>query len=226
MISTTDIQTGSGKSSTPKVLTPGNRVIKINEVFLNKVPWSEDGYYLMLNCESDDLGENFEGFYIDKENPSAGRYKGQIGRIRTSRWLFEDKQVGDITFNRDLEILKHLKYICEATNCQEWLTTQDNKHETIESLVTQFNTDKPFKGKFLRTCIGGKEYENAQGYTNYDLYFPKFAKGAIPFESADVEEGLSQVAKFSETEHILKPKPKTVDEFNAAPAEVDDFDLD
>jgi hypothetical protein len=224
MISTKNIQSGGDKLS--KVLEPGNTEVKVNRVYLDTVPWSENAYNLMYDCEGPDLGEGFEGFNVDRDNPEAGKFKGQVGRVRASRWTFEDKSVNDITFSRDLEILKNLKYFCDATDCSKWLSDQDNKHETIESLVTALNEDKPFNNKFMRACIAGKEYQNKDGYTNYDLFFPKFSKNTIPYENISIEENKSRISKFSDTEHIIKLKPKTVDGFAPETAVVDEFDLD
>jgi len=86
MISTKDIPTGGGK--TPKTLQPGNANIKINKIYLEKFPFGEDAYNLMLDCEGVDLGADFEGFFIDKDNEGAGRHTGQVGRVRASQWAF------------------------------------------------------------------------------------------------------------------------------------------
>lgn len=225
MISTKNIQSGGKVVS--KVIEPGNNEVKINRIYLDSVPWSTEAYNLMCDCEGPDLGESFEGFNVDREDPSAGKYAGQVARVRASRWAFEDKIVNDITFNRDLEILKHVKYLCDATGCGDWLSAQDNKHETIESLIDALNVDKPFADSYMRACIGGKEYQNKDGYTNYDLFFPKFSKTGIPYEALSVDISKSRVSTFAEAEHIIKLKPKAVDGFAPeAPAVVDEFDLD
>jgi hypothetical protein len=226
MISTKNIQSGGDKIS--KVLEPGNTEVKINRVYLDRVPWSEEAYNLMYDCEGPDLGEAFQGFNVDRDNPEAGKFKGQVGRVRSSRWTFEDKTINDIEFSRDLEILKNLKYLCDAIDCADWLSEQDNKHETIESLVDKLNADKPYKDKFMKACIAGKEYQNKDGYTNFDLFFPKFSKSGVPYESMTIDADKSRVSTFSDTEHIIKFKPKTVEGFapEDKPAVVDEFDLD
>lgn len=209
MISTKDIP-GGGKALS-KTLQPGNKVIKINSIYLEKYAFSQDAYHLMLDCEGPDLGENFEGFFIDKDNESLGRHKGQVSRVRASEYAYEDKVLpSGIEIKRDLEIVKMLKNICVATDCLSWFEAEDGKHETIESLVSKMNEDAPFRDAFMSTCLAGKEYENKQGYTNFDLFFPRFTKNGIPFENVEVEEGLSRVYKFNEKDHI-RPK-KTLKE--------------
>lgn len=213
MISTTDIPSGGNGGAIPKTLQPGNKVVKINSIYLDKFPFADNAYNVMLDCEGADLGDGFEGFFIDKDNESLGRYRGQVGRVRVSQWAFEDKVLpSQVEIKRDVEIAKMLQNICEATGCMDWWIAEDKKHETIESLVEKMNEDLPFKDKFMNVCLGGREYENKGGYTNYDLFFPKFSKAGIPFENADVESAASRVYVFSEADHIIKKKTKDVEE--------------
>ena len=170
-----------------------------------------------LNVEGPDMGEDFEGFFIDKDDPTQGRYKGQVGRIRFSEFPYADGETkSGIIIKRDDEILKAINNICKALSMQSWLEGQDNKHDTIQSLVSQLNADKPFTGKYLRACIAGREYQNKQGYTNHDLYLPKWSKEGLAYESADVEEALSKVVKFNVDVHIKKSKTDVVQSFGDA----------
>jgi len=214
MISTKDIP-GGGGGKTPKTLQPGNATIKVNGIYLDTVPWDKEAYNLMLDCEGTDLGAEFEGFFIDKTNEGLGRHKGQVGRVRSSQWAYQDKTLpGDIIIMRDVEITKFLKNLAVATDCLAWYEGQDGKHETIESLVEKMNEDAPFADKFVNTCLGGREYENKAGYTNFDLFFPKFSKAGIPFEDSTADS-TGRVYNFDATEHIIKKKVKAVDEFAA-----------
>jgi hypothetical protein len=225
MISTKDIQGGEVK--TQKTLSPGNHKITILNVKLNRPPYSTDGYEVHLNVVGPDLGPGFEGFFIDKDNESLGRYKGQIGRVKSSKWIYETKSVGEYNFNRDLEILKFIKQLCTALECEKWFDDQDNKHETIESFINQFNEDAPYKDKELYTCIAGRQYENKAGYKNWDLYFPKFSKMGIPFEKFNADLTKSRVYKFNEDEHAIRLKEKDTknDEVDSFSTEESDFEL-
>lgn len=214
MISTKDITSGGG--SIPKMIQPGNRVLKINKVYLESVPWNSEAFNLKLECEGPDLGSDFEGFFLDRDNESLGRHNGQVGTIRSHQYAYEDKTLDSgVQISRDLEIVKFLKNLCSALGCDDWLAAQDNKHETIQSLIEQFNEDRPFDDIFLSMCVCGKEYQNKEGYTNYDLFLPKFTKNGIPFESEEVEAGVSRVYKFDEAKHIIKLKSKDVDGFSS-----------
>ncbi len=106
-----------------------------------------------------------------------------------------------------------MKTLCDALGQSAWLVDQNDKHDTIESLIKTFNKDKPFKGIFMNFCIAGKEYTGKQGHTNYELFLPKFNKSGAPFEALDVTP--SKLATFVTTEHIEKSN---------APSEVANFE--
>jgi len=229
MISTKNISNGGSIS---KVLEPGNKVIKINSIKLEEYPYRDNAYHFVMHCEGQDLGKDFEGFYIDPAKPKTGRYKGQVGNVKAGEWAFSDfiTQSG-IEISRDEEILKFVKNLCDLFD-SEWLDAQDNKHETIEELVIQFNEDKPFQGAFFNACLCGKEYTNKNGYTNYDIFLPKFTRNGLPFEPEDVDSSISRVYTFDPNEHIRKKKvSKEVDSFKKeeekeeTTTKSDDFEL-
>lgn len=223
MLNTKDIPTGGG---TPKVLSPGNQTFTIKKVTLDSVPYKEGAYHLALHVEGPDMGEDFEGFFIDKDNPSLGRYSGQIGKIRATEWPFSDGVTkSGRTISRDLEILKTLKNICSKCGALAWLEAQDNKHDTIEELVAQFNTDKPFKDVPLYACVASREYLNKSNYINHDLYLPRPEKGESVLEH---EEDMEKVLVYNEEKHLKKSKTETVNKFSgedetAGPASSSDY---
>jgi len=207
-----------------KSLQPGNTVIKITSIYLEKFPFNEDAYNLILNAEGVEL-DNFEGFFIDKDDESKGRYKSQVARIKSNQWAYADKELdNDVTILRDNEIVKFLRYFCSATNCINWLEEKDDAFETIEELVEALNNDCPFKDQWLNVCIGGREYQNKAGYNAYDLFFPKFTRNGIPFESIDVEHDDTKVYTYNQKEHIKRKVVKEVDSFEEKKDQ--DFELD
>jgi hypothetical protein len=229
MISTKNIKSESG-SSTPKTLSPGVQVVKVNSITLETVPYKQGAYNLNLNVEGPDMGADFEGFFIDKDDPTQGRYKGQVGRVRFSEFPYSDGETkSGIVIKRDEEVVKAVHNLCKAFGILNWLDDQDNKHDTIESLVAKLNSDKAFDGKFLRMCIAGREYQNKQGYTNNDLYLPKWSRDGIAYESASVDEAISKVVKFNPDVHIKKSKTETVASFGdntaTTPDVAGDFEL-
>jgi len=212
MISTTNIP-GEG-SGIPKVLQPGNHIVTINSIKLETPPYNKDALNIVLNVEGPDMGESFEGFWVNKDDESLGRHKGQVASVKMTQFAFSNATTKTgIVINRDVEIVRTMQSLCKALNCIEWLQAQDNQHETVAELIQQFATDKPFAGKQLRCCIAGNEYQNKQGYTNFDLHFAKPVKGSYSYESAEVSEESSKVMKFDPETHIRRKKTETVASF-------------
>ena len=212
-LNTKDIKTGGG--GTPKLLQPGNAVCTITAVTLEPFKFKEGGYHLVLSLEGPDLGKDFEGFFIDKNDESKGRHKGQVGQVKAGEWAFADGVTkGGVEISRDAEILKFVKSLCVALNITEWLDAQDDKHETIESLIQAFDKEKPFANKPLEYCIGGKEYVSKQGgYTNHELFLPKFVKGGAPFSAIG-----GNCIKYDVESHLRKKKVEPVSEFGSEEA--------
>lgn len=228
-ISTKNIDSGAG-SAVPKTLSPGLQVVKINSISLETVPYKQDAYNLVLNVEGPDMGEDFEGFFLDKDNPTLGRYKGQVGKIRFTEYPYADGTTKTgIVIKRDSEILKAVGMLCKNLEIKEWLDAQDNLHETVEDLVKALDRDRPFANKFVRACVAGREYVNKQNYTNFDLYLPKWSKDGAAYELASVEEAVSKVVKFNPDVHIKKSRTETVSSFGAPTVTTDkvsgDFDF-
>lgn len=214
-LSTKDIKVGG--EGVAKTLEPGNQKCKINTVSLEDFKFKENSYHVILHLEGEDLGSDFEGFYLDKDQPELGRHAGKVGLVKLTEWAFADGETkSGIEVSRDQEMLKALKQLCIHTKCMDWLDKQENKHDTIESFYKAFAKDKPFKGRFFNFCIAGKEYTNKAGYTSYDLFLPKYSKDGIPVESLDTEP--SKLLKFKPEDHIKKKKVETVSEFGDAPS--------
>jgi hypothetical protein len=229
MISTKNIKENGSSSSVSKTLSPGNASVKIYNIRLEATPYNKEAFNIILDVEGPALGDDFEGFYIDKDNPGLGRHDGQVGRVKLTEYPFADgiTPKGNV-IKRDEEILKAIKNLCNETGSAAWLDSQDEKHDTVDSLINQFNYDKPFANKFLRVCIAGKEYQNKAGYTNHDLYFPKWSKDGIAYEGAHIDEVKSKVVKFNTEVHIKKSKTvevKTFGEGTTKKSLADDFEL-
>lgn len=210
-LSTKDIKTGGG---TPKLLQPGNNLCKMYKVELKPFTLKPGGYELILNMEGPDLGADFEGFFIDKNNPALGKHKGQIGSVKSTEWAYADAVTpGGVVIKRDIEIMKFIKNLCQAIDAEAWWNTTDGRFETIEDMVNAFNTEAPWKDKWMNVCLAGKEYTK-EGYTNHALHLPKFSKSGAPFEKAGATP--SKVVKFNPSEHIKKKAVTNVDNFGGA----------
>lgn len=212
MISTKDLKSSEG-TSLPKVIGPGNTEVKINSITLEAPVYDKNAYNLVMNVETRPI-IGFEGFYIDKNNPEKGRYEGQVGKVKTSEYAYKDGTTKTgISVSRDMDILKALQNICRVVDKLNWMDENDSKHETIEDYVTAFNNDAPFKDVFVRMCVGGKEYLNKEGYTNYDMFLVRNQRGAYNMENANVAD--SKLIKFESDLHIKKKKVENVESFGS-----------
>jgi len=224
-IGTKDVK--GGGTSINKTISPGNYKLKINTIVAEEFKFIPDALNILLNVETEPIN-GFEGFFIDKDNESLGRYSGQIGRVKAGQYAFADGTTkSGIEINRDNSILVFIKALCTSLDILDWFDAQDEKHDSIEEFIEALNKEKPFKDKFLDFCIAGKEYENRAGYTAYDLHLPKSSRDGYAFSQVDSGKTLL----FSESAHIKRNTPKKVDSFasnntESGTATASDFDLD
>lgn len=201
-------KTGGG---TPKIIQPGEHVLKINNVQLKRLPHMEaaQSYYFIINVETEPI-DGFEGFYIDNNDHSLGRYAGQIGEVKASTWPYKDVTLKSGTeISRDEELMREFKLLAIACDGLEWFESVDEKYNTIEEFCDAFNAANLYQGKLFRLCVAGKEYEKKDStYPGMDLHFPKAIKDKTPIELADVKA--STLIKFDEAKHWIKLQDKPV----------------
>ena len=223
MLNTKDMSAGSGR--TKPVLDPGNHVVKINSISLDQTPYDADSYNIHLHVETAPIGGGFEGFFRDYNDQSKGRYDGQIGRVRISPYPFKDTTLpSGREISRDQEILKHMITLAETLDMRDGLDSIEA--ETIEEFMTE--CDRLMGGsKLINMCIGGREWENKEGYINNDLYLPRISKDGIAMEALDKEN--SRLLKFDRAVHVkaLAKKETSNDEtpFKADSGSGSDFEL-
>jgi len=224
-LSTEDLGNGNG-AGLPKTISPGNNILKINSVTLDEFKFIENAYHLMLHVESKPI-DGFEGFSIDRSNPDAGNYKGQIGRVKASQYAFADGETkSGIKIQRDKSVLIFLQNLCKTLGINDWMSKQHNQHDTIEKFVKAFNDEKPFKDIYLEFCVTGKEYMGKTGYTNYDMWLPKAQGGK--YATGAIDSG--KVITYNEDIHLKKLENTPVESFGdedfSKPNTGSDFDLD
>jgi len=148
-LSTSNVETGGGY--VPKNIQPGNVKAKLYSIELDQPDWlkKKDGYHLMLNLETEKPSDDFVGFNIVWDDPNSGTFEGQTGRVKANKWGFSDFKNKTVDINRDLEIMKFIKHLCEAFDCMDWWAQVDNKFDTIEDFVKAFNDDAPFKDVYI-----------------------------------------------------------------------------
>lgn len=214
-LSTTDLGSGSS-SSMAKTIAPGNHVLKINAVELEDFRFIDGAKHLILHVETEPI-EGFEGFLLDKDNESKGRYAGQIGRVKASQYAYADGETkSGIKIQRDRSILIFLQSLSKTLGINDWFIEQDGQHETIEDFVEAFNMKAPIKDKYLEFCVAGKEYLNKSGYTTYDMWLPKAENKK--YAVAEIEGG--KIIPYDESKHLKKLEVKDVNNFGG---DDDDF---
>lgn len=211
-LSTKNIPQPTGNIS--KTLKPGNVYAKINGITLEEDRFKPEGLYLNLGLEGVDLGEGFEGFFIDPTDQTKGRHKGQVGKVRVGTvsktgglFSFQDGQVGDKAINRDQEILKFISSLAKAMGKTEEVNAIEE--ETIQAFIPKAS-EVLSDGTFLNFCLAGSEWEK-NGYPQYNLYIAKSDFKAKKYAFSNSEDDL---LRFDESKHIIKKKTAApVDEF-------------
>lgn len=223
MLSTVDMSAGSGKVK--PVIDAGNQELKINSITLNTPPYDQEAYDLVLNTESKPMGAEFQGFLVDANNQNGPRYLGQVGRIKFSRYAFNNASLpSGVEIKRDDSILKALITIAEAQGKRAELNAI--KANTVEEFVAAANKVL-CDGVYYNFCVGGREWVNKEGYTNLDLFLPKFTAQATAIEAVGVEN--SKLITFDKDAHIVALKKKEesnpIGAFEPSSNSNDDFDL-
>ena len=207
-LSTKDLGSEGG-SGMAKTIAPGNHKLRINSLVLEDFQFIDGAKHLILNVETEPI-EGFEGFMIDKDDESKGKYKGQIGRVKASQYAYADGQTkSGIKIQRDRSLMMFLANLSKATGITAWFEEQDNKFNTIEDFVKNFSNNAPIKDKYLDFCVAGKEYENKSGYTAYDMWLPKAENNKYAYGNV----GSDRILKYDETKYLKKLEVKPVDKF-------------
>jgi hypothetical protein len=217
----------------PKNLLPGTQSARIVNVMLEAPPFDASSYYVIVQLEGPDKGLEFEGFLYDKDAPDGPRYKGQIGRVKSSRYTFKDGETktGRPVY-KDEQIARFISNLCFGLgeSAKLWLNDVDGKFDTIEDLVEDFNKmlqTTGYTNEYFNFVVASKEYIK-DGYTRHDLFFPGYEKGKVFIE----KEGIvpSRLIVFNESLHIIKAEPKPAASFEAESGitnqVADDFGVD
>ena len=158
MLNTKDMQVGAGKVR--PLIGPGNNVVKINSITFDQTPFDTDAYNVMLHVETKPVGGDFEGFFKDKDNESAGRYEGQIGRVRMTPYPYKTTTLASgREIDRDQEVLKSMIFLSEVMNKRVELDTIEAN--TIEDFIS--SASKLLSGTYFNVCLGSREWENKEG---------------------------------------------------------------
>lgn len=198
------------------VISPGNHVVKINDVVAMPAPYDAQALNVFFYLETEPIQGDFNGFLIDRNNENGPRYKGQIGRVTLNRYAYKDTVLPNgARISAAEELTKGLTMVAEAIGKRSEF--DEIFAETAEEYVSKakeiFVSDT-----YYNVCVGGKEYEK-DGYTNYYLFFPK-PEGNMRFPISELTDN-SRVIPFDPSTHIIQQKQPQATTSNIS----DGFDL-
>lgn len=156
-----------------KTINPGKNTVRIHKLELqSRVPGERDlvssthpqaQHTILMHVESLPVKEEgFEGFFKDVNNQAAGRYDGQVGRIKLNSVPYKDKD-GKAWHVQARMDLKRLTNTLGVTNL---LSTIESS--TMEELVATIGKIIASENKYLDIVVGGTAFMK-DGYTNYSL---------------------------------------------------------
>jgi hypothetical protein len=195
-------------SSIPKIIQPGNVIARVLDMTLEVPPYDSNAFNLILSIETKPIGEGFEGLPIDKDVPDLGTYQGQIAKVLTQQYSYSDytNKEGKTTTKEDM-IFRWLWSFAKEIKVADILREKDISGDTIQEYLENAKAYLIDKDRWIHWCIGGSEYENKAGYTQYRLFVVKYEKNKSGFEL--YQEGVqpTRLIKFDESVHIKKKKP-------------------
>lgn len=182
------------------VIGPGNHKVKINSLSFDPTPYDPQAFNITLNVETEPVGGEFQGFLVDADNQNGPRYKGQVGRVRMSPYPYKDATLptGRKIVAAD-EMVKAIAFLADVTGKRDEVDMiEANSLEQFANACKQIfrNTE------FINACIGGREWENNDGYVNVDLHLPRLSKAGLPLEAVGSTAG--RLLTFNYDEHVRK----------------------
>ena len=195
--------TGAG---IPKLLNPGTHYCRIIDITLDEPPYKKDAYFINVKLEGQDRGDDFQGIDIDKNNPSLGKYRGQVAYVKSGQYAFSTYTYEGKVIERDQQIFRWVNNLARQMGVLDKMNAKGVEADTIEDYVMEvrkYLIDPELWGHFT---IAGKEYFN-EGYSNpnYRLFFPKSIKLTHPFSAIeDEDKNPVDFIAFDADTHIIK----------------------
>jgi hypothetical protein len=200
----------AGGSNISKILDPGEHYARIVDLYLDVPPYDNKSYNIMVMLEGLPQPDGFEGLAIDAKNPSMGKFKGQVARVRSGKFSFSDFTTNKGEFiSRDEQMFRWLNFLATGMGVWDKVVASGKTASTIEDyteVIASFVVDPELWGFFT---IGGQEYTNNNGYKAWRLFFPKGAGKAHPFAyAASPESEPLNFISFNASEHLEREKSK------------------
>lgn len=205
--STKGIDTTTKANGPSKSLGLGNHTVKLYSVEMVEASYENSNggrrdATLVLTLVGKPEGAEFEGWPIDKDNPSKGNHQGPVARVNISQYNFGDKLLAnDIRIDRDTEIVKHIAMLADELNVRDVI--DEISAATIEDYVKAANQALRSSKSKLNVLIGGRQYLSQEGKIRYNYYLPKI-RNSKSFQNSEAD--VNMVPVFSEAEHVYIPE--------------------
>lgn len=212
MFKSSDFKEKVSGSNVPKVLQPGTHYCRVVDMYLDAPSYDKESYFVVLKLEGVDRGDEFDGLDVDKNNPSLGKYRGQIGNIKSGQYPFSTYTYEGRVIQRDNQIYNWVNNVAKQMGVLKTMNEKGVEGETIEEYVTEvrkYLIDPELWGHFT---VAGKEYFT-EGYSNpnYRLFFPKVEtrKNQYPFSALEDDDRKPlNLIHFNADVHIVAAKDR------------------
>lgn len=187
-----------------KSLQPGQHQCTILDLKLERPPYDANQYNLIFSLMGPELGEDFEGFQINRLDPSKGHYKGQTSNVKANQYGFKDWEFKGKTITRDESITNFLGTFLKQLNLLDQFQGLNINAETIEDLVAEVRAFL-IKGqyKIYFTMAAQKYFKEGSEYPSYALYLPKRTEGKFAYANTADD---AKLIPFNEDIHIVLKK--------------------
>lgn len=221
MFNTDDYSHSTGGGS--KILQPGEHYCRIIDVKLVAPSYNADAYNLSILLEGPDMGDDFEGLPIDREDLSQGVYRGMIATVNAGRYPFSEFEWKGKVIERDNQIFNWINGIATQMGVFEGLKIQADNIEDYVEKIREVLVNPDLWGTFT---IGGREYyKEGSDYPNYNLYFPKKKGKDYPFTIKENDKGevIENLVRYKEDIHLIKAdKPAASSDVDSFPGQGED----
>lgn len=198
-----------------KSLQPGTHECTILDVKLEKPPYDPNQYNLIFSLMGPELGEDFEGFQVNRLDPSKGHYKGQTSNVKANQFGFKDWEFKGKLISRDESIQNFLGSFLKQLNLLDQFQGLNYHADSIEDLVAEVRSFL-IKGnyKIHFTIAAQKYFKEGSEYPSYALYLPKKTEGKFAYANTADD---AKLIPFNEAIHIVEKKTAETADTTASP---------
>lgn len=169
----------------PKNLEPGVQKCRILSIDAYEKQYKNDTeprLILTLKLEGERPNAEFEGFYIDKDNPKLGRHDGPTANVSANPFDFKDNKVEDKNnggyIAKEMLCARFLQRLCQELANSNWVSDNMGVHKDFASFIAAFNKENPLKDVYAYYVIEGTKYIKDNGYAAFKYLKVSYADKA------------------------------------------------